>query len=164
MRLANLNNICSPCTFFSAPGDDVKILYRGVRSSPDKPLVLVPDGKISISEYINSFGASTDMAYILSRLRAGDSSVLFCNQSSFGDTTIFPPNPAEALQFVNNATAYFDQLPSDVRSRFDDSFAVWIKSAGTPDWIKKMVVSSSDAGSGDSAGSDAAAVSSDVRV
>lgn len=140
MRLSSLSDILAPSSFVSCPGDDIKLLYRGVRKTPTAPLELVVDGKLSISEYINSFGACTDMSYILSRLRAGDSSVLFSTSDPYGDTTIFPTNPAEALQYINNATAYFDQLPDSVRGRFDNRFDLWIKSAGTKEWIDKMVV------------------------
>lgn len=143
MRLSSLSNICSPASFISDSGEEIKILYQGFRETPSSPVTLVPSGKLNIREYINSFGASTDMAYILSRLKAGDSSVLFCSPGMYGDSTVFPVNPAESLELINKASAYFDNLPDDLRSKFNNNFLDWIQSAGSEDWISKMAPSDS---------------------
>lgn len=142
MRLANLNDIASPCTFFTAPGDPVKILYDGVRVKDGGPITLVPKGKLNLREYINSYGCTTDMSYILARLKAGDDSVLFAESAVYGDTTLYPCNPAESLQLINRASAYFDNLPDDIRNRFDNNFINWIQSAGSEEWVANMAPSS----------------------
>ncbi len=135
-----LSSIPSPDSHFSSPGDPIRSLFR--LGLEDGRQVLVEDGRINIPDFINAWRESTDMAFILSRINAGDTSVLNRKPCFYADSTIFPSNPADGLKMMDNAVKVFDSLPEDVRSKFGNDALSWVKSAGSPDWLDKMSIKS----------------------
>ena len=137
MRCSTLSHICDGNTFISSPGSPVKLIFTP--GYEDGQIILNETGKFDISEFINSYADTTDMAFILSRLSAGDSSVLNVSQGFFGDASILPDDHRAALDTVISAQTYFDNLPKETREKFNDSFVEWIQSAGTKEWVSRMV-------------------------
>ena len=137
MRSSNLSHICDGNTFISDPGSPVKLIFTP--AFEDGQIVLNETGKFDISEFINSYSETTDMAFILARLSAGDSSVLNVSKGFFGDASILPDDHRAALDTVISAQTYFDNLPKETRDKFHDSFVEWIQSAGTKEWVSRMV-------------------------
>lgn len=138
MRCSTLSHICDGNTFISSPGSPVKLIFTP--AFEDGQIVLNESGKFDISEFINSYADSTDMSFILARLAAGDSSVLNVSQGFFGDASILSHDHRAALDTVISAQTYFDNLPKETRDKFNDSFVEWIQSAGTKEWVSRMVV------------------------
>lgn len=138
MRLTTLSHICDGNTFISSPGSSVKLIFTP--AFEDGQIVLNETGKFDISEFINSYADSTDMSFILARLSAGDSSVLNVSQGFFGDSSILSHDHRAALDTVISAQTYFDNLPKETRDKFNDSFVDWIQSAGTKEWVSRMVI------------------------
>lgn len=137
MRLSNLSLICDGNTFISDPGSPVKRIFTP--AFEDGQIILNETGKFDIAEFINSYAETTDMSYILARLAAGDSSVLNVSQGFFGDASILADDHRAALDTVMSAQTYFDNLPKETRDKFNDSFVEWIQSAGTQEWVSRMV-------------------------
>lgn len=138
MRCSTLSHICDGNTFISSSGSPVKLIFTP--AFEDGQIVLNETGKFDISELINSYADSTDMSFILARLAAGDSSVLNVSQGFFGDASFLSHDHRAALDTVISAQIYFDNLPKETRDKFNDSFVEWIQSAGTSEWISRMVV------------------------
>lgn len=137
MRISTLSHICDGNSFITSPGNPVKLIFTPAYE--DGQIILNETGKFDISEFINSYADTTDMAFILSRLSAGDSSVLNVSQGFFGDASILPDDHRAALDTVISAQTYFDNLPKEIRDKFNDSFVEWIQSAGTKEWVSRMV-------------------------
>ena len=137
MRSSSLSSICDGNTFFSNPGSPVKLIYTPALE--EGQIVLNETGKFDISEFINSYAETTDMSFILARLSAGDSSVLNVSQGFYGDSSMLSPDHRSALDTVISAQTYFDNLPKETRDKFNDSFVEWIQSAGTKEWVSRMV-------------------------
>lgn len=133
-----LSSVPSPDSHFSSPGDPIRSLFR--LGLEDGHQVLVEDGRINIPDFINAWRESTDMAFILSRINAGDTSVLSRKPCFYADSTVFPSNPADGLKMMDNAVRLFDSLPEDVRAKFDNDALSWVKSAGSADWLDKMSI------------------------
>lgn len=125
-------------TFVSAAGDPIHVLYSPILKDGD--LILAESGKQSIPDFINSHKDLCDMNFILSRLAAGDASVLNARDAFYADVSELSWNRAEMLQHVSDMQMYFDHLPDDVRAQFGDSFATWIAQAGTSEWSDKMTL------------------------
>lgn len=138
MRCSKLSLICDGNTFISSSGSPVKLIFTP--AFEDGQIVLNETGKFDISEFINSYADTTDMSFILARLAAGDSSVLNVSQGFFGDSSILSHDHRAALDTVISAQTYFDNLPKDTRDKFNDSFVEWIQSAGTKEWVSRMVI------------------------
>lgn len=131
------SQIADPDSFISAAGDRVRPLFE-LGLDKDKRKILVQTGSVDIPDFINAFQATTDMAFILARLSAGDVSVLNRKPCFYADSTIFPKTAAEGYDMIDQSIRAFDALPDDVRSKFDNNVLNWLASAGSPDWISKM--------------------------
>lgn len=129
--------IADPDTFISSSGDRVRPLFE-LGLDKDKRKILVQTGSVDIPDFINAFQATTDMAFILARLSAGDVSVLNRKPCFYCDSTILPKTPAEGYDMIDQSIRAFDALPDDVRAKFNNNVLDWLASAGSPDWISKM--------------------------
>ena len=129
--------IADPDTFISSPGDRVRPLFE-LGLDEHKRKVLVQTGSVDIPDFINAFQSTTDMAFILARLSAGDVSVLNRKPCFYSDSTIFPKTPAEGYDMIDQSIRAFDALPDDVRAKFDNNVLNWLSSAGSSDWVSKM--------------------------
>lgn len=132
-----LSDICDGESFFSCSGSPVKVLYTPTYQ--DHALVLEETGKIDIQEMVQSYSDTTDMSYILARLAAGDASVLNVSNGFYGDASVLTNDHRAALDTVISANQYFDNLDEETRAKFNDNFVEWIQSAGSKEWIDRMV-------------------------
>lgn len=123
--------------FFSNPGETEHIIYAPSFAA-DGTIVLSPSDVVDIKKEINSYRDQTDMAYILSRLMAGDDSVLTSKVPMYGDFTQFPRTYAEMLQLVQSGEDAFNALPADIRLKFDNDRCKWFASIGTDQWFDSM--------------------------
>lgn len=102
-------------------------------------VVLAPAGKENLYDYIQSFKDSTSIPLILARYAAGDASVLARKQGSFGDFTNMPKTYAEMLNTMVQGRKIFDDLPVEVRAKFDHSFERFMASMDNmPDFLDKL--------------------------
>lgn len=123
--------------FYSHPGETEHIIFAPSFAA-DGTIVLSPSDVVDIKKEINSYRDQTDMAYILSRLMAGDDSVLTTKTPMYGDFTQFPRTYAEMLQLVQSGEDAFNSLPPDIRLKFDNDRCKWFASIGTDDWYNSM--------------------------
>lgn len=128
--------VSDPNKFVSCAGSDIHVIYEG-KLLPTGEIKLVPIGKESVSEKINSYKPYTDINYIISRLNAGDTSVVR-DGAMYGDFTKQPKTLADALQIIINAEKTFNELPLDIRNKFDNSYLAWLQSSGSEEWFNKM--------------------------
>lgn len=128
--------VSDPNKFVTAAGKDEHILYSS-KVLPTGEIILTPSGKECISEKINAEKKFTDISYITQRLMMGDTSVIR-DGAVYGDFTQTPKSLAESLQIIIDGQRKFDQLPIEVKNKFDNSYYQWIQSSGSPDWMNKM--------------------------
>lgn len=131
--------VSTPSEFFTCSGELFKPVLSG-KLMPDGTIKLSQVDTIDIKCEINSHASTCDMAYILSRLKVGDVSVLSAKEGAYGDFTVFPKTYAEMLQLVQSGEAAFNSLPLDVRSKFDNNINKWFASIGTDEWSQKMKI------------------------
>ena len=130
-----LSMIADADSFLSASGSRIRTLYSPVVEG--NSWHLVESGKQDIQDLIDSYRDLTDMSFIMSRLAAGDSSVINVPNAGYGDASVFPADPASLLNVIQNAQNMYDRLPDNVRSQFG-SFRDWFSTSGTPEWSSKM--------------------------
>ena len=129
--------------FNTCSGELFKPVLSG-KLMPDGTIKLTEVDEIDIKAEINSHASTCDMAYILSRLKLGDVSVLNGNQGVYGDFTVFPKTYAEMLQLVQSGEDAFASLPLDVRASFDNDINKWFATIGTEEWSDKMKIPKPD--------------------
>lgn len=126
-----------PAEFKSPEGDLFQIVYSSYYK-PDGSIGLKEADRIDIKKEINSHREETDMSFILSRLMAGDDSVLNPRPPLFGDFTQFPTSYTEMLNMVIDGERYFDSLSPDIRKKFDNDRAKWFAQMGSDFWMESM--------------------------
>ena len=114
---------------FTCSGNCRKPLYSPVYGD-DGRLVLEPIGFKDTDEEISSYREQTDMAYIISRINAGDSSVLPDPNALYADVSDLPNTPIGMVNFLDGLRRQFDSLPAETREKFDNSFSRFV--AGVP--------------------------------
>lgn len=126
-----------PERYNSNLGSRVKQLYQA-EYDKDGTLNLVESGKENLYDYIQSHKDSVDIHVLLQRYKNGDVTALTCAQGAFGDFTEMPKSYAELLNNLIKGESYFNELPVEVRAKFDHSFQKWLVSAGSDDWMQAM--------------------------
>lgn len=135
--LNRFNRIPDPKEYFSDPGDRYRIVYHRIINA-DGVYEIVEKERINVSELVNSYKESTDISYILAKLKAGDTSMLNSNPGVYMDTTKFPKTYAEALQLVINSREAYDTLSQDVKNKFGNDFNKWFSTTGSAEWMENM--------------------------
>lgn len=110
---------------FTCPGDVEAPIYSPSVDNEGR-ITLEVTGKRNIPEFIDSFRESCDINNIVARFNAGDVGALSRSQGAFFDATQLPHTYAEMLNTVINAEATFNQLPLEVRERFENSYVKWL--------------------------------------
>lgn len=127
------------CEFCPASNPGTRIKKELVPRVDEKGrLTLEVGGDYNTDAFIQSWKDSTDMAYILSRLAAGDKSVLGQSSAVYGDLTVAPKTLAEALQLRIDANNAFDRLPDDVKLKFDNDPSEFFRLSGSAEWMEKL--------------------------
>lgn len=122
---------------FQEPGSRDKVVYSP-RYSDSGVLDLVVTGKEDLYGYIQSHAESVDIHFLLNRFVNGETDVLSRMQGFYADVTSMPKTYAEVLNAVIIGEETFARLPSEVKQRFDNSFAVWLASMDKPDFSDRM--------------------------
>lgn len=114
---------------FSSPGNCRKPLYSPVYGD-DGCLALECTGYKDTDLEISSYREQTDMAYLISRINAGDTSILPDPNALYADVTNLPNTPIGMVNFLDGLRRQFDSLPAETRELFDNSFSRFV--AGVP--------------------------------
>lgn len=126
--------------FRSAPGSGVKQLYS-LKVSDLGVHELVPTGTEDLYGSIQSHADSVDIHVLLRRYNNGEVDVLNRVQGAFGNFTDMPKTYAELLNRVIDGERMFNELPVDVRARFNHSFAEFLVASGEADFAQRLGVS-----------------------
>lgn len=118
-------NITS-CMFITSSGDRQHIRYEPRFNGSS--VVLSEVGREDIQDRIEAFAPYTDLNYMLSRLKVGDSSVLNFRQAMYGDFTGLPTNGIDAVNLVQTAESRFLEMSAEDRQKFNNDFRVWLAS------------------------------------
>lgn len=114
---------------FTSPGSCRKPLYSPVYGD-DGRLSLECTGYKDTDLEISSYREQTDMAFLISRINAGDTSLLPDPNALYADVTDLPNTPIGMVNFLDGMRRKFDSLPAETRELFDNSFSRFL--AGVP--------------------------------
>lgn len=121
----------------SNPGAPIKEVFSG---KYDKYGTVIVDkvGEQNLYDYIQSFADSVDINLLLAKFVNGDTSALNQRNGAYLDITQFPTNYAELLNTVIAGQNMFDELPIEVKRKFDNDVNQFISTIGTDDWFNKL--------------------------
>lgn len=85
--------------------------------------MLVPTGEHDIQSQIDSYKDSQDINNIIARFLNGDTSVINPVHGTYGDFSNVPTTYAELFSHVQKCENVFNNLPADIKERFDNSYS-----------------------------------------
>lgn len=129
IRNAN-SRISDPYAFIAPAGISTHTLYIGVWKT--NRLELVETGSVDLQERIQVQAPSTDLAYMIKRLKLGDNSVLTNKQPLYGDFTQLPASGSDLVNTLLHAEYTFNQLPSEERKKHGYDYRSWLASIFQP--------------------------------
>ena len=100
-------------------------------------LVLTAVGKIDIYADIQSYKDSVDINNILLRYSRGDLDVINKVQGFYDDASNMPKTYQDVLNSVIKSQQFFDGLPVEDKSKFNNSFSEFMVALGDPDFMDK---------------------------
>ena len=92
---------------------------------------LVPSGKTNTQDMIESFSEECDINVIVAKFINGDESVLSKTVGTFGDFRDAPKTYAEMFDRVISCEKIFNNLPVEIKEKFDNSYEKFWSSYGT---------------------------------
>lgn len=101
--------------------------------------ILKQTGEHNLYEEIQSYKDSCDLSSILQQFDLGSiPGIPFDELGDLNDFTDMPMSPGELLGLVRRGEQMFDELPNEVRSKFNYSLYNFVGSFGSSDFIQKM--------------------------
>ncbi len=92
-----------------------------------------------MQERIQAQAPSTDLTYMIKRLKLGDNSVMTKKQPLFGDFTQLPSSGTDLVNTLLRAEYAFNQLPVEERKQHGFDYRSWLASIFKP-VVEKPVV------------------------
>ena len=89
-------------------------------------------GTVDLQERIQVQAPSTDLSFMIKRLKLGDNSVLTKKQPLYGDFTQLPSDGSELVNTLLHAEYAFNQLPVEDRKRHGYDYRSWLASIFQP--------------------------------
>lgn len=123
--------------YYSNPGDRFEPIFEP-QLQDDGTIELVEVGKRDLQEYIDSFRDECTLENILRRYALGDESALSKVQGAYMDTTEMPKTFRDVLDSVIKGQNMFDQLPIEVKQKFNNDFNQWFVDIGSESWLDAM--------------------------
>ncbi len=123
----------------TCPGSPVETLFTP--SFNGSEIVLLESGTVDVQERINSYAPYTDISYMLSQLKVGDTSVLSPRSPMYGDFSSMPSHPVDALNLISDVEHRFDSLPDDVKASYNNDWRVYFTGLFSPSLDGDAVVS-----------------------
>lgn len=117
------NHVPNVAEIFTASGSRKKPIYTP--RFDGECISLRETGSIDIQDSINSYAPYCDLRYMLTRLKAGDTSVLSSRPASYGDFSGLPGNPVDTLNLIHDVERSFSELPDDIRLSCNNDWRVY---------------------------------------
>ena len=131
IQIRNPNcRISNPYGFTAPAGEPIHKLFTGVWKT--NRLELIESGSVDLQERIQAQAPSTDLAFMIKRLKLGDNSVLTKKQPLYGDFTQLPSNGSELVNTLLHAEYAFNQLPVEERKQHGYDYRSWLASIFQP--------------------------------
>lgn len=126
MRNPLFNGVTINTRMATNPGDPLARIFEPFFDGCTT--VLKEVGKRNIQDFMDAQAPQCDIAYMLTRLKAGDSSVLSDSSPLFGDFSELSHNPADVLNLTHSAELSFGSLPKEERAKYNNDWRVYFSS------------------------------------
>ncbi len=128
---------------FRAPTGERVELRHNPYMKEDGRRELKKDKKVAIYDLIQSHKEECEIENIIRRAVEGDYSILQKRHGQFMDITGCPSSIAEAQQFIISMKEEFEQLPKEIKAKFEFNPEVYVAEMGNniESWLDKTGLS-----------------------
>lgn len=126
--------------FYTPSGERIEMRHRAVIKKDGKR-ELLKDREKHTFDIIQSHLEECLIENIIKRALEGDTSVLEMMKGTYTDITGAPTSLAEAQQMIIDLKQKFEELPKEIRQKFDYNVEQYIAEFGTDTWAEKTGVS-----------------------
>lgn len=125
--------------FITSSGDGTVEVYE-LRSDSKGIFTdeLVLTGKKSLFDEIQAYHESTEIANIINRYANGETDVLYAVDGVYADVTKAPTSYADYFKKVREAEKIFNNLPEEIKDKFDNDPEKFFLEFGTDSFINKV--------------------------
>ena len=125
--------------FVSNPGERYRDVFTP-KIDKDGSIELVVTGKEDLWELHNADREYCDLNKIVEQVNNGDLSALQRGNPAFIDILGAPKSLAEAYEINFRAEHAFENLPANIKERFNNSFMQFLEGAGSPEWFDLLKI------------------------
>ena len=125
--------------FFAPTGEKTEIRHEP-EIGKDGKRVLKPTRVVEIYNLIQEGREQTEIQYIMKRAMEGDANVLNAMNGVYADISDAPKSLAEAQQLIINAKREFENLPIEIKRKFNMNPEEYVAQVGTKEWLDAMGV------------------------
>lgn len=122
---------------FSPTGDFTEMRHTA-HMKADGRRELVKDKEVAIYDLIQASREETEIENIIRRATEGDYNALNQGVGVYTDITGAPKSIAEAQQWIIEIKNKFEELPSELKAKFDNNVEVYVAEFGSKEWADKV--------------------------
>ncbi|QCS36240.1 minor capsid protein [Capybara microvirus Cap1_SP_168] len=126
-----------PVTPITNPGTEFRNDYQA-HYDEDGVLVTVKVGETNIYQMIQSYADSVDIHILLEQFGSGYAEALNRFEGFYADISELPDNYVGMLNTIETTRSYFDKLPADIRSKFNNDFSQFLVASQQPDFLSNF--------------------------
>lgn len=126
-----------PFSYKTESGSPMKNEYGYKRDNFGRK-VLEKTGETNLYELIQLSLEDTKIENILARCAAGDTSMLHPTGGQYLDTTELPNNLIEAQQAIQQLENTWQDLPMDIKNKYNNDVEYFIGQSGKDEWLRDM--------------------------
>lgn len=124
--------------YISNPGDPCLDIYEYHYDKKGVKELVKTDRKEDVFARIQADADSCDINKLMARFALGDESAINKRNGLYIDATEFPRTYAEMFDRVEECKRIFNELPTDLKQSFDNSYEVFFAAMGTKDFDEKF--------------------------
>lgn len=100
--------------------------------------LVMKEQKIDVQGRIDADYPSTDINLLMKRFALGDSSAIDVKEGFYADVSKMPKSYAELFDRVEMAKQYFDELPADLKSMFNNNYMEFFTEFDSKEFNEKI--------------------------
>lgn len=121
----------------SPVGSRYKYDYESVYNEKGVRSLVRKKAQVNIYDMIQAYRPSCDLKYLIARFKqVGDPEIFNQREGFYGDMEAMPKTYTEILQFINTAEENFNELPSDIKEKFNNNVEEFIAQFGSKEFIE----------------------------
>lgn len=132
-------DVKKPHRYVAPPGGKIELRHRPVMHE-DGRRELVRDKKVPIFDQIQSYKEECEIENIIRRAVEGDYNALNQAKGNYMDITECPQSLAQAQQMIIELKQKFDELPKEIKAKFDYNAEIYVAEFGSEEWADKTGV------------------------